>query len=100
MAHMQYATKNLLPRLAKLDGILQQRVSQLEDEIGLNFTILMTITSMMGVVLIMTLMRAMLVVSNEWTQLFHLPSSQLLQGFHLFVLARMLLQQLKSNLLR
>ena len=50
-----YATKELLPRLAKLDGILQQRVSQLENEIGLNFTILMTITSMMGVVLIMTL---------------------------------------------
>ena len=50
-----YATKELLPRLAKLDGILQQRVSQLEDEIGLNFSILMTITCMMGVVLIMTL---------------------------------------------
>ena len=50
-----YATKELLPRLAKLDGILQQRVAQLEDEIGLNFSILMTITCMMGVVLVMTL---------------------------------------------
>ena len=50
-----YVTKNLLPRLAKLDGILQQRVSRLEDEIDLNFALLMTITSMMGVVLIMTL---------------------------------------------
>ena len=50
-----YATKNLIPRLAKLVGIVQQRVAQLEDEIDLNFAILMTITSMMGVVLIMTL---------------------------------------------
>ena len=50
-----YATKNLIPRLAKLDGIIQQRVTELEDEIDLNFAILMTITSMMCIVLIMTL---------------------------------------------
>ena len=50
-----YATKELLPRLAKLDGILQNRVAKLEDEIGLNFSILMSITGMMGIVLAMTL---------------------------------------------
>ena len=32
-----YATKELLPRLQKLDGILQNRVAKLEEEIGLNF---------------------------------------------------------------
>ena len=42
-----YATKELLPRLQKLDGILQNRVMKLEEEIGLNFSILMTITGMM-----------------------------------------------------
>ena len=49
-----YATKELLPRLQKLDGILQNRVAKLEDEIGLNFSILMSITGMMGIVLAMT----------------------------------------------
>ena len=39
-----YATKELLPRLQKLDGILQNRVAKLEEEIGLNFSILMSIT--------------------------------------------------------
>ena len=46
-----YATKELLPRLQKLDGILQNRVAKLEEEIGLNFSILMSITGMMGIVL-------------------------------------------------
>ena len=50
-----YATKELLPRLQKLDGILQNRVMKLEEEIGLNFSILMTITGMMGIVLAMTI---------------------------------------------
>ena len=50
-----YATKNLIPRLAKLDGIVKQRVNELEQEIDLNFSILMAITTMMGIVLIMTL---------------------------------------------
>ena len=50
-----YATKNLIPRLAKLDGIVKQRVTELEQEIDLNFAILMAITTMMGIVLIMTL---------------------------------------------
>ena len=46
-----YATKELLPRLQKLDGILQNRVAKLEEEIGLNFSILMS----MGIVLTMTI---------------------------------------------
>ena len=50
-----YATKELLPRLQKLDGILQNRVAKLEEEIGLNFSILMSITGMMGIVLAMTI---------------------------------------------
>ena len=54
-SYCTYAMKNLIPRLAKLDGIVQQRVTELEQEICLNFAILMTITTMMGVVLIMTL---------------------------------------------
>ena len=49
-----YASKNLIPRLAKLDGILKKRVFELEEEIDQNFTILMIITSMMAVVLVMT----------------------------------------------
>ena len=49
-----YASKNLIPRLAKLDGILKKRVLELEEEIDQNFTILMVITSMMAVVLVMT----------------------------------------------
>ena len=49
-----YASKNLIPRLAKLDGILKKRVLKLEEEIDLNFTILIIITSMMAVVLVMT----------------------------------------------
>ena len=47
-----YASKNLIPRLSKLDGILKKRVLELEEEIDLNFTILMIITSMMAVVLV------------------------------------------------
>ena len=50
-----YASKNLIPRLTKLDGILKKRVLELEEEIQLNFSILMAITSMMAVVLVMTL---------------------------------------------
>ena len=50
-----YATKELLPRLQKIDGILQNRVAKLEEEIGLNFSILMSITGMMGIVLAMTI---------------------------------------------
>ena len=50
-----YATKEVLPRLQKLDTILQSRVKQLEEEIQLNFQILMTITAMMTIILAMSL---------------------------------------------
>ena len=49
-----YATKEVLPRLQKLDTILQSRVKQLEEEIQLNFQILMTITGMMTIILAMS----------------------------------------------
>ena len=49
-----YTSKNLIPRLAKLDGILKKRVQELDEEIDQNFTILMIITSMMAVILVMT----------------------------------------------
>ena len=49
-----YATKQVLPRLQKLDAILQSRVKQLEEEIQLNFQILMTITAMMTIILAMS----------------------------------------------
>ena len=49
-----YATKEVLPRLQKLDSILQSRVKQLEEEIQLNFQILMTITAMMTIILAMS----------------------------------------------
>ena len=45
----------MLPEDCPVMGIVQQRVTELEDEIDLNFAILMTITSMMCIVLIMTL---------------------------------------------
>ena len=50
-----YATKEVLPRLQKLDSILQSRVKQLEEEIQLNFQILMSITAMMTIILAMSL---------------------------------------------
>ena len=49
-----YATKEVLPRLQKLDTILQSRVKQLEEEIQLNFQILMSITAMMTIILAMS----------------------------------------------
>ena len=49
-----YATKQVLPRLQKLDAILQSRVKQLEEEIQLNFQILMSITAMMTIILAMS----------------------------------------------
>ena len=50
-----YATKQVLPRLQKLDAILQSRVKQLEEEIQLNFQILMSITAMKTIILAMSL---------------------------------------------
>ena len=49
-----YATKQVLPRLQKLDAILQSKVKQLEEEIQINFQILMSITAMMTIILAMS----------------------------------------------
>ena len=50
-----YLSKELLQRIIKLDAILQQKITQLDDEINTNFHILMAITSLMSVVLVMVL---------------------------------------------
>ena len=50
-----YLSKDLLRRIVKLDGILQQRISKLDDEITINFHILMAITSLMSVVLVLVI---------------------------------------------
>jgi len=50
-----YLSKDLLRRIVKLDGILQQRISKLDDEITINFHILMAITSLMCVVLVLVI---------------------------------------------
>ena len=52
-----YLSKDLLRRIVKLDNILQQRIIKLDEEIAVNFHILLGITSLMGIVLV-------LVVSN------------------------------------
>ena len=50
-----YLSKELLQRIIKLDSILQQKITQLDDEINTNFHILMVITSLMSIVLVMVL---------------------------------------------
>ena len=50
-----YLSRELLQRIIKLDSILQQKISQLDDEIDTNFQILMVITCLMSVVLVMAL---------------------------------------------
>ena len=50
-----YLSKELLQRIIKLDAILQQKITQMDDEINTNFHILMAITSLMSVVLVMVL---------------------------------------------
>ena len=50
-----YASKNLIPRLSKLDNIVKKRVAELDAEIDQNFTILMVITSMMSIILVMSI---------------------------------------------
>ena len=50
-----YASKDLIPRLAKLDNIVKKRVAELDSEIDQNFTILMVITSMMSIILVMSI---------------------------------------------
>ena len=49
------ASKNLIPRLSKLDNIVKKRVAELDAEIDQNFTILMVITSMMSIILLMSI---------------------------------------------
>ena len=50
-----YLLKELLQRIIKLDAILQQKITQMDDEINTNFHILMAITSLTSVVLVMVL---------------------------------------------
>ena len=50
-----YASKNLIPRLSKLDNIVKKRVAELDAEIDQNFTILMVIASMMSIILVMSI---------------------------------------------
>ena len=48
-----YLSKELIPRLIKLDTILQKRIGALDAEIQSKFMILMGITSLMAVILVM-----------------------------------------------
>jgi len=50
-----YLSKDLLRRIVKLDGILQQRIMRLDEEIALNFHILLAITSLMSIVLVLVI---------------------------------------------
>ena len=50
-----YLSKDLLRRIVKLDGILQQRITRLDEEITVNFHILMAITSLMSIVLVLVI---------------------------------------------
>ena len=46
-----YLSKELLPRLIKLDNILKTRIDALDDEVDQNFLILMIITGLMVIIL-------------------------------------------------
>ena len=50
-----YMSRELLQRIIKLNSILQQKITQLDDEINTNFQILMVITSLMSIVLVMVM---------------------------------------------
>ena len=50
-----YASKNIIPRLSKLDNIVKKRVAEPDAEIEQNFTILMVISAMMSMVLVMSI---------------------------------------------
>ena len=50
-----YLSKDLLRRIVKLDNILQQRIIKLDEEIAVNFHILLGITSLMGIVLVLVI---------------------------------------------
>ena len=62
-----YLSRELLQRIIKLDSILQQKITQLDDEIDTNFQILMVITSLMSIVLVMVLIIATEPVKRELT---------------------------------
>ena len=46
-----YLSKELLPRLIKLDNILKTRINALDDEVDQNFLILIIITGLMVIIL-------------------------------------------------
>ena len=48
-----YVSKELIPRLIKLDNILKKKIGALDSEIQVNFMILMAITALMGMILVM-----------------------------------------------
>ena len=48
-----YLSKELIPRLIKLDTILKKKIGALDAEMQANFMILMGITVLMGVILVM-----------------------------------------------
>ena len=48
-----YVSKELIPRLIKLDNILKNKITALDSEIETNFLILMIITALMGIILAM-----------------------------------------------
>ena len=50
-----YLSKDLLRRIVKLDNILQQRIIKLDEEIAVNFHILLAITSLMSIVLVLVI---------------------------------------------
>ena len=46
-------SKELIPRLIKLDNILKTKINVLDSEIDTNFLIFMIITGLMGIILVM-----------------------------------------------
>ena len=46
-------SKELIPRLIKLDNILKTKINVLDTEIDTNFLIFMIITGLMGIILVM-----------------------------------------------
>ena len=48
-----YVSKELIPRLIKLDSLLKKKIGALDSEIQVNFMILMGIAVFMGIILVM-----------------------------------------------
>ena len=48
-----YVSKELIPRLIKLDNILKTKINALDSEIDTHFLIFMIITRLMGIILVM-----------------------------------------------